>query len=114
MLFRSFRVAGQSQTTPIDLSGGSISNLTYNPTALQFVYGGTGNVKLTGGTASSSLLYAPKASVSLGGNADFYGAIVAGTVTDFGGADIHYDRNLSKGGMTVGNTTLDSFTWLNQ
>jgi hypothetical protein len=109
-----FKVEGAGQNTPIDLSGGSVSNMTYNPTALQFIYGGTGSVKLTGGTASSSLLYAPKASVSLGGNADFYGAIVAGQVTDFGGADIHYDRNLSKGGMTVGNTTLDSFTWLNQ
>ena len=106
-----FKVAGVGQTTPIDLTGGSISNTTFDSTAMQFVYGGTGNVKLTGGATSSGLVMAPNASVSLSGGGDFFGAIIAGKVTSTGGASIHYDRNLQKKGMTVGNPVLDQFTW---
>ena len=44
------KVAGQGQTTPIDLSGGGVSNPSLDPTQLRFVYGGTGNIKITGGS----------------------------------------------------------------
>ena len=40
------KVAGQGQTTPIDLSGGGVSNPSLDPTQLQFVYGGSGNIKI--------------------------------------------------------------------
>jgi hypothetical protein len=106
-----FKVAGVNQTTPIDLTGGTISNSTYQPQALQFLYGGTGNVKLSGGTASSALVYAPNASVSFTGGADFYGAVVAGKITDMGGASIHYDQNLNNSATTAGNPVMEAFNW---
>jgi hypothetical protein len=106
-----FKVAGVGQTTPIDFTGGSFSNGTFNPSAMQIVYGGTGNVKLTGGSDSSGLVYAPNASISLSGGGNFYGAVIAGTVTGTGGAAIHYDRHLLTTSTTAGNPVLHQFTW---
>jgi hypothetical protein len=108
-----FKVAGVSQNTPIDFLGGSISNTSFDPTALQFLYGGTGNVKLTGGSDTSGLVIAPNASVSISGGGDFFGAVIAGTVTGTGGAAIHYDRSLLRRATTQGNPILHQFTWKN-
>ena len=49
--------------------------------------------------------------VTITGGGDFYGAVVAGTVSGTGGAAIHYDRSLSKRAMTQGNPVLHQFTW---
>jgi hypothetical protein len=106
-----FRVVGASQATPIDLTGGAISNPGFDPADLQFVYGGTGTVKIAGGAQNAALLYAPNASTSLTGNNDFYGALVTGVLTATGGVNIHYDRNLGKTMLTAGNTTMSKFTW---
>jgi hypothetical protein len=106
-----FKVAGVGVTTPIDMTGGSTTNATFNPSALQFIYGGTGNVKLAGGSSSAALLYAPQATVTVTGNNDFYGAVVAGKVTDMGVAAIHYDRSLQNTATTAGNPMMDEFNW---
>jgi hypothetical protein len=108
-----FKVAGVNQTTAIDFTGGTISNTSFDPAAMQFLYGGTGNVKLTGGADTSGLVVAPNASVSISGGGDFYGAVIAGTVTGTGGAAIHYDRSLQRRFMTEGNPVLHQFTWKN-
>jgi hypothetical protein len=76
-------------------------------------YAGTDNVKLTGGASSAALIYAPNASTSFSGGGQFYGAVVAGKVTDMGGAQINYDRNLETDTLTSGNWTMSSFTWSN-
>jgi Tfp pilus assembly protein PilX len=106
-----FQVAGVGVTTPIDMTGGSTTNTTFNPSALQFIYGGTGAVKLAGGSSSAALLYAPLATVTVTGNNDFYGAVVAGKVTDMGVAAIHYDRSLQNTATTAGNPMMDEFNW---
>jgi len=106
-----FQIAGVGVATPLDMTGGSLTNATFNPTQLQFVYGGTGNVKLAGGSTSAALLYAPQATVTITGNADFYGAVVAGKVTDMGTAAIHYDRRLQNSATTAGNPMMDEFNW---
>jgi hypothetical protein len=108
-----FKVAGQSQTTPIDLTGGTITNTSYSPSALQFIYGGSGDVKLAGGAASSALVYAPNAGVTFSGGADLYGAVVAGQIKDMGGMTIHYDRSLQNSATTAGNPIMDAFNWKN-
>jgi PilX N-terminal len=105
------QVAGQNSNTPIDFTGGSISNPTYDPSRFQIFYAGDKNVKLTGGASSAALVYAPNASTSFGGGGNFYGAVVSGKVTDMGGASIHYDRNLDKEALAAGNPTMGSFTW---
>jgi Tfp pilus assembly protein PilX len=104
-------VAGQSQTTPIDFTGGSTSNASLDPSHFQIQYAGTGTVKVNGGTAASEMLYAPNAAVELSGGNDFYGSIVGATVTDTGGAKLHYDRHLSKSFFTVGNAMMSTFSW---
>jgi hypothetical protein len=106
-----FKVAGQNQTTPIDFTGGTISNSTYDPSLMQFFYDGTGKIKLTGGSSSAAVVYAPSSSASFSGGSDFYGAVVAGVITDMGGARIHYDRRLSLNALTVGNPVMSAFSW---
>jgi hypothetical protein len=104
-------VAGQGQTTPIDLAGGGVTNTALDPSTFQIRYGGTGNVKLVGGSAAAMVLYAPGATVSLSGGSDFYGAVIANKVSGTGGVAIHYDRRLQKKIMSAANYTLSSFTW---
>jgi hypothetical protein len=107
-----FQVAGRMEAIPIDMTGGSVSNGTYDPMQLQFVYAGTNEVRMRGGAQAAALVYAPNASSSLAGGADFYGAIVTGRLTATGGSSIHYDRKLAKGSVvTAGNFTMNQFTW---
>jgi Tfp pilus assembly protein PilX len=104
-------IAGTSQTTPVDLTGGGIINNSLLPSNLQILYGGTGNIKLAGGAAAAALIYAPNAPYSLTGGSDWYGAIIGGVLTDMGGTHIHYDRQLQNSAYLLGNFTLGSFTW---
>jgi hypothetical protein len=107
------RVAGNlgGSVSAIDFTGGTITNPTYDPARFQIQYGGTNPVKLTGGASSASLIYAPKATASFSGSGDFYGAVVAGKISDMGGASIHYDRNLDRTALMAGNPTMGAFTW---
>jgi hypothetical protein len=105
------KVAGVGETTPITITGQGLVNSTYNPTDLQFIYGGTGNVTLAGGDQTTGLFYAPNATGKISGGADLYGAIVLNKLTETGGAAIHYDRNLQNSAVTAGNYMLSAFTW---
>jgi hypothetical protein len=88
-----------------------VINTTFDPAAMQILYGGTGTVTLTGGSDTSGLVIAPNANVKITGGGDFYGAVIAGTVDGIGGAAIHYDRSMQNRMMTVGNPILHDFTW---
>jgi hypothetical protein len=106
------KVKGQGETTPIDLAGGGVSNPSLDPTKLQFIYAGTGDIKITGGTDTAALVYAPNASASLAGaSTHFYGAIVSNKITSTGGFNLYYDRRLRRSVLTAGNPTMTSFTW---
>src|SRR5882757_1830577 len=107
-------IAGSGQSTPFDITGGGMINSVspgYNPMSLQIIYAGTGNIKLKGGGSSIGVMYAPNASYSIGGGADWYGALIGGTLTDMGGAGIHYDRRLQSEDFVPGPWMLESFTW---
>lgn len=106
-----FNVAGVGTTSPIDLTGGTISNTTYDPKLLQFIYAGDQDVKLSGGTAAAALVYAPNAGTTFTGGSTFYGAVVSGKIKDMGGATINYDRRLEKTALMEGPPVLSSFTW---
>jgi len=119
-----FRIAGKDQPTPIDLGGGIITNTTFKPENLQFVFAPddvdkaaidagtlTKDVKFSGGSSTSMLVYAPKADGTLVGGSDLYGAVTFGKVKDMGGTNIHYDRNLQRSAFTSGNPTMTSFSW---
>ena len=89
-----FNVAGAGTTTPIDLTGSSVSNPTGIANNFQILYGGTGTVKVAGGSSTYMVVYAPNANVMLKGGSDFYGAIAGNSVDDSGGVNFHYDRNV--------------------
>jgi hypothetical protein len=104
-------VAGQNDSTPLDFTGGSIQNGSYKPENFQILYGGTGTLKVAGGTASSAMVFAPNAAVNLVGGSDFYGEILGATVADTGGTAFHYDRSLQTKGFAPSNYMLSAFTW---
>ena len=106
-------VVGNGQATPLDIGGNGIANSTFNSTLLQIQYGGTGAINLHGNGSSSGVLYAPNSPITFSGNADWYGSVIGHTIQSNGNASvsIHYDRALQANLMTVGNWTLDTFTW---
>jgi hypothetical protein len=106
-------VTGNNQTTPIDIEGNAIDNPTYDPSMLQFLYAGTGTVKIAGNGASAAVVYAPNATADFKGNGAFYGSVIAKQLNDVGNGAIHYDLKLKKKMYTIGNYTLNSFTWSN-
>jgi hypothetical protein len=95
----------------VDLTGNSVQNATLNPMNFQMRYAGTGSVSLKGNSQASGLLYAPLASFSFAGQSDWYGAVIGASLTDMGGAAVHYDRRLGGTAYTISNYMLDSFTW---
>ena len=106
-------VSGYNQATPLDIGGNGISNTTFNSTLLQIQYAGTGAINLHGNGQSTAVLYAPNAAITFSGNAQWYGSVIGKTLGSNGNASvsIHYDRALQNNLMTVGNWTLDTFTW---
>jgi hypothetical protein len=103
--------SGNDLAMALNLEGNGVSNPTYDPTMLQFIYGGKGTVKLTGGSDAAMLVYAPNASGSISGGADFYGSIVTNKITATGGSTINYDRRLQRSMLVPGNPAMSSFSW---
>jgi hypothetical protein len=104
-------IAGASQPTPIDFSGGSVTNGGFDPSKFQVLYAGNGNIKLVGGASTAMMIYAPAANASFpASNATFYGSIMAQDVSA-NGAQIHYDRHLSTLFFTTGNHMMSTFSW---
>jgi hypothetical protein len=105
--------SGTDMADPLTITGQGLVNMNYNPTELQFIYAGTGEVKLAGGDNTAALIYAPNATGRFTGGSDLYGAVVVKTLADLGGAEIHYDVALKNDAMTAGNYMLSAFTWKN-
>lgn len=104
-LFDAIKLSGGSSVTvsgpttfyvlgSIDALGGTIVNATMDPNNLTIISTGT-SVKISGGTGFYGTVYAPEADVNLGGNADFYGAVVGKTTTIHGDFTFHVDESLS-------------------
>jgi hypothetical protein len=107
----TMNVVGTGQSTPIDFSGGSFSNTSFDPSKFQILYAGTGNIEATGGSGAAVTIYAPNAAITMHGTADIYGSILSRTYRDTGGATVHYDRNLSSKFFTLSNYVMTSFSW---
>jgi hypothetical protein len=106
-----FNFAGTGVSTPVDFTGGTITNTSLNPAMFQIQYAGSGNVVMTGGAGAAGVLYAPYASVKFAGGGDWYGSVIAQYVTDFGGAAIHYDRHLQNEFFMASPWVLSTFNW---
>jgi hypothetical protein len=86
----------------------------YDAALLQFVYGGTASIVMTGNSAASATIYAPNAPATLKGTADLYGAIVAQTINVAGDMNIHYDQQLQALAWTHGSPMQTAFSWKNK
>jgi hypothetical protein len=85
--------------TLINNSSGVASNLQIN-------YAGTGTLTFTGGTSDYLVVNAPNAAVVLHGGADLYGTIMANTIDDSGGTNLHFDQaDGNIGGVTATTVT---------
>jgi hypothetical protein len=84
-------IAGVGQTTVLDLSGGGFANSTNIPSDLIINYGGTGTVKMAGGSGAYFELNAPLAALTLVGNSTFYGSAVAQTISVQGSPSFYWD-----------------------
>ena len=107
-------IVGQGQSTVLDLGGNGMAlpNNVFDASLFQFNYNGTGAVNLHGNGNSTGVIYAPNAPVTLSGNGTIFGAVVGRTLLANGNpVRIHYDRALQNKLVTVGNWTLDTFTW---
>jgi Tfp pilus assembly protein PilX len=105
-------VTGTGGGTVVDLTGGSVTNAnTWDASTFVINYAGNGTVKVNGGDHAVGLIYAPNATYSLNGGGDWYGSIIGNTLTDLGGAAVHYDRKLKDKWYMAGPYMLDSFTW---
>jgi hypothetical protein len=85
-------IAGQGQSTVLNLSGGGFSNTTYIASDLVFNYPGTGSISLTGGSSAYFVLNAPNAAVTLTGNSNFYGQVLAATISVQGNPKFYWDK----------------------
>ena len=88
-------LAGATGSSPIDFTGGSISNPSGKAANFELIYGGTLPVTISGGADSYAALYAPNAPVKITGGSDWFGAMVVGALTDSGNTALHYDRSLA-------------------
>jgi type IV pilus assembly PilX-like protein len=109
---------GAVLAAPLDLTGGTYVSpvgcatcSNFDASMLQFVYGGSGAVDFGGNSGAAAAFYMPNAAVTIHGNVDVYGAIVANTVNDLGNASIFYDSDLSGSLYVAGQPVIGTFTW---
>jgi Tfp pilus assembly protein PilX len=109
---------GTTIATPVDLTGGTYASVTgcascsaYDASMLQFVYAGTGEMKMTGNSGAAATVYAPNALFTLSGTADIFGSVLAHRINNTGNANIHYDRRLQHDFWVVGHPIMGTFNW---
>jgi hypothetical protein len=106
---------GTDLPVPFDLSTMSWkqnSPTPFDASSFQIVYGGSANLNMQGGNSqSAATVYAPNASFTMTGTQDFFGSILARTITNGGNASIHYDRRLGRDFWVSGHPMMGSFTW---
>jgi hypothetical protein len=109
---------GTDIATPINFAGGTFAAVDgcatcsdFDASMLQFVYGGTGEIIMTGHSGAAASIYAPEAAFTLEGTADLYGSVLAKTITVAGSANIHYDRRLARDFYVMGRPMVGTFSW---
>ena len=107
---------GTDMLIPFDLSTmdwkQNAATTAFDASSFQIVYGGPANISMKGGNSqSAATVYAPNASFTMQGTQDFFGSILARTITNGGNASIHYDRRLSRDFWVAGHPMIGSFAW---
>lgn len=117
---------GTDIAIPIDMTGGSFAAVNscevgcsgicptcsvFDASILQFVYGGTAEIKMKGNSGAAATFYAPNASIEFGGTSDLYGSILGKRINETGTGDIHYDRRLQHDFYVAGHPMASTFDW---
>jgi hypothetical protein len=76
------------------------------------IYSTGSSIVMAGNSAYIGTIYAPSASVTIGGSENFYGAIVCGSSVDGGNASIHFDLALLN--ATTAPANYRATSWLEQ
>jgi hypothetical protein len=93
---------------PLAIAGNGITDDTI-PNDFTINYAGPGTVSVAGNGNVTAILNAPNAAVTQVGNANWYGAILASTISIAGNGFFHFDRNASLAPASNGYYTLISF-----
>jgi hypothetical protein len=89
-------LAGQpNMANVLDMTGGSFANNTYVPSQFVINYGGSGAIKISGGTDAFAVINAPNADLTFIGGSNFYGQAIGKTITDQGGTNFYWDTSLT-------------------
>jgi hypothetical protein len=114
----------------VDIAGNGVANGTPSGATLtateaqqpaKFKVWGTGTsntpqtIKIAGNGALSGVVYAPNADVTINGNGDVMGSVVANNITLVGNAQFHYDESLGQFAFgtvaDTGETALTIYRW---
>ena len=97
-------------SAPISFNSHAVINNTSQVSSnVQINYPGTGTLSMTGGPQMFCVLNAPNAAVTIGGGADYYGTIMASTIDDHGGTNLHFDAaDTTISGATASTATANA------
>ncbi len=95
----TIHLAGEGVAKAIDISGGSFYNPSGVPADLQIFYAGSSNSVLSGGSGSYGVFYSPNSPTTISGGGEWFGSVIAYSLTNTGGSAIHYDRSLGGLGL---------------
>ncbi len=84
-------------STPLNFTGGSVTNTAADPSKLTFLYNGTNNVSIASisNNAFYGTIYAPNAPVTFSANGAIYGAVISKTINITNGGHLYYDADLA-------------------
>jgi hypothetical protein len=94
-------IAGNGQSTPLSLTGGSLSNPSGIPETMVFnlaqptgcTASPCGTVQVTGINQTYVEINAPMDNVNVSGNGDIFGSLISYQTTDVGNGTIYHDNN---------------------
>jgi hypothetical protein len=103
----TINITGSGGCTPISFaSQATVTNASGVAANIQFNYPGSGQINMVGGPSAYAVINAPYASVKMNGGSDFYGTIMANTLDDSGGVNLHFDA----ADTTISGTTAATAT----
>jgi hypothetical protein len=97
-------------SAPITFNSHAVINSTSQVSSnIQINYPGNGSISMTGGPQMFCVLNAPNSAVTIGGGADYYGTIMASTIDDHGGTNLHFDAaDTTISGATASTATANA------
>ena len=99
----------QAQGGSFDLAGQGLTNSSQIAKNFNVVSASTGSVNITGQGNIYATVYAPDASAKVSGNGEFFGAVIANTVTLNGLGEFHYDTAATSPGIRSSVTIVASW-----